>query len=234
MNAAPGTIRIGMIATGFFALTLALIVLQPGPRQTHEFVEEPRAVTRVDADLVALPAAPQKTPEHEETAVPTAAVAPPETPAPRPVAQVIRDVTEAAARASSGAETAQRAATPGPSAQPELREMSWSILESLNAQNGSRSAPGEPGSLLHTMVTRAMQDAPAEAPEVAQRMPQRAAASVVKPREYVVQRDDTLLVIAQRFYGDAAAYVRIFEANRDRLANPEDLRAGQVLVLPPR
>jgi LysM repeat protein len=50
---------------------------------------------------------------------------------------------------------------------------------------------------------------------------------------YVVQKNDTLISIARRFYGDAAMYRKIYEANRDVLASLNaTLYVGQTLRLP--
>jgi nucleoid-associated protein YgaU len=50
---------------------------------------------------------------------------------------------------------------------------------------------------------------------------------------YVVQKNDTLIGIARRFYGDAAMYRKIYEANRDVLSSLNaTLYVGQTLRLP--
>jgi nucleoid-associated protein YgaU len=49
---------------------------------------------------------------------------------------------------------------------------------------------------------------------------------------YRVESGDTLSAIAQRFYGDAGQYMRIFEANQDKLDNPDMIHPGQDLVIP--
>jgi nucleoid-associated protein YgaU len=49
---------------------------------------------------------------------------------------------------------------------------------------------------------------------------------------YNVVSGDSLSTIAQRFYGDANAYQKIFEANRDQLKDPDKIRPGQQLRLP--
>jgi len=50
---------------------------------------------------------------------------------------------------------------------------------------------------------------------------------------YVVQRNDTLIGIARRFYGDSAMYRKIYEANQDILSSPNaSLRVGVRLRLP--
>jgi LysM repeat protein len=49
---------------------------------------------------------------------------------------------------------------------------------------------------------------------------------------YVVQKGDTLSALAQRFYGKASLYMKIFEANRDVLSNPNLIKIGQKLRIP--
>lgn len=49
---------------------------------------------------------------------------------------------------------------------------------------------------------------------------------------YEVKAGDTLGAIAQRFYGKASLYPRIFEANRDILNNPDLIKVGQKLKIP--
>jgi nucleoid-associated protein YgaU len=49
---------------------------------------------------------------------------------------------------------------------------------------------------------------------------------------YSVQSGDTLSKISKRFYGDANKYMKIFEANRDTLSDPDKIKPGQVLKIP--
>ena len=49
---------------------------------------------------------------------------------------------------------------------------------------------------------------------------------------YTVQPGDTLSAIAQRFLGNASAYMDIFNINRDQLTDPDKIKPGQVLKLP--
>jgi nucleoid-associated protein YgaU len=51
--------------------------------------------------------------------------------------------------------------------------------------------------------------------------------------EYTVAPGDTLSGIAKKFYGSITFTDFLYDANRDRLANPDALRPGQVLVIPP-
>lgn len=52
-------------------------------------------------------------------------------------------------------------------------------------------------------------------------------------QSYTVQSGDTLSKISQRFYGNAHEYMRIFYANRNQLSDPDKIRAGQQLIIPP-
>jgi nucleoid-associated protein YgaU len=49
---------------------------------------------------------------------------------------------------------------------------------------------------------------------------------------YTVQPGDTLSKIAKARLGDANAYLKIFEANRDQLSDPNKIKPGQVLKIP--
>ena len=50
---------------------------------------------------------------------------------------------------------------------------------------------------------------------------------------YVVVRGDTLSTIAREFYGDAAKYLLIFNANRSVLDHPDKIYPGLSLIIPP-
>jgi NitT/TauT family transport system substrate-binding protein len=53
------------------------------------------------------------------------------------------------------------------------------------------------------------------------------------PGAYVVVAGDTLSRIALRFYNSSQKWVKIYEANRDTLKNPNYIYVGQNLVIPP-
>jgi nucleoid-associated protein YgaU len=59
-------------------------------------------------------------------------------------------------------------------------------------------------------------------------------AETVESPTYTVQSGDTLWKIAEEAYGSGAEYMKIFEANRDQLDNPDLIRPGQVLKIPPK
>jgi nucleoid-associated protein YgaU len=47
-----------------------------------------------------------------------------------------------------------------------------------------------------------------------------------------VQPGETLSKIAKQFYGNANAYMKIFDANKDQLSDPNKINVGQELVIP--
>ena len=49
-----------------------------------------------------------------------------------------------------------------------------------------------------------------------------------------VKSGDTLSKIAKEAYGDANAYMKIFEANKPMLSNPDKIYPGQMLRIPPK
>jgi len=59
-----------------------------------------------------------------------------------------------------------------------------------------------------------------------------ASAQSSAPVFYEVRAADTLSRISARVYGDASAWERIYDANRDLLATPEALSPGMSLVIP--
>lgn len=56
--------------------------------------------------------------------------------------------------------------------------------------------------------------------------------SAMEQRTHEVATGETLTHIAQRYYGDASKYNRIFEANRDQLNDPDKIKVGQKLKIP--
>jgi nucleoid-associated protein YgaU len=51
-------------------------------------------------------------------------------------------------------------------------------------------------------------------------------------QSYSVKSGDTLSKISKQFYGDANKYMKIYEANRDTLSDPDKIKPGQVLKIP--
>ena len=54
----------------------------------------------------------------------------------------------------------------------------------------------------------------------------------VEVNYYTVKPGDTLAGIAGKVYNDRTAWRRIYQANRDKLANPNALQVGQKIIIP--
>ena len=67
----------------------------------------------------------------------------------------------------------------------------------------------------------------AKAPE-----PEPVVEEVSAERFYEVVSGDSLGAISQKYYGKASDYMKIFEANRDILDNPDLIKVGQKLRIP--
>lgn len=59
-----------------------------------------------------------------------------------------------------------------------------------------------------------------------------AAAAQAAAKTYTVKAGDTLSAIAKQHLGNANAYMKIFELNKDQLTDPDKIKPGQVLRLP--
>ncbi|MBV9105854.1 MAG: LysM peptidoglycan-binding domain-containing protein [Verrucomicrobia bacterium] len=53
-----------------------------------------------------------------------------------------------------------------------------------------------------------------------------------KVRTYVVQSGDTLVSISKKFYQTPARWKDVLDANQNQLSNPDELKAGQTIILP--
>ena len=66
-----------------------------------------------------------------------------------------------------------------------------------------------------------LSDAPAPKPQTAPTL-----------RIHKVVAGDTLSKIAKKYYGKAGDYMKIFEANKDKLKDPDKIFPGQDLIIP--
>ncbi len=85
-------------------------------------------------------------------------------------------------------------------------------------------------------ITVSAQAQPAAAPQAGAQRTMSAGAGggpQAQPEVYTVQAGDSLSKIAQRYYGDAGQYMKIFQANRDKINDPNMIHPGQQLVIPP-
>lgn len=60
----------------------------------------------------------------------------------------------------------------------------------------------------------------------------RPATTAPKVRTYSVKKGDTLWGIAKKYYGNGAKYPTIYNANKDKIKNPNLIYVGQVFTIP--
>lgn len=109
----------------------------------------------------------------------------------------------------------------------------------VNVPNALRTSDGrvDTGTLIRE-IARSEAGAPALPDEIVVGGPGvevrvvREAGGTIQHHFYTVQEGDSLGAIAQSFYGDAALYRKIFQANRRILSSPNLIRAGQRLTIP--
>lgn len=51
---------------------------------------------------------------------------------------------------------------------------------------------------------------------------------------YKIQKGDTLSVLAEKHLGSSRRYMEIYDANRDKLRNPDDIQVGMTIRIPAR
>lgn len=79
---------------------------------------------------------------------------------------------------------------------------------------------------------------PAGEPKVAAAAPKApaagatAAAATAGDRIHMVAKGDTLSALAKKYYGDGNKYMKIFDANKDQLKDPDKIQVGQKLRIP--
>lgn len=61
---------------------------------------------------------------------------------------------------------------------------------------------------------------------------ERDASTAPTAETHTVQAGDTLWALAAKYYGDGAQYTKIYEANTDKISNPNLIYVGQELTIP--
>lgn len=95
------------------------------------------------------------------------------------------------------------------------------------------SAPAPEESPIVEPLTRAAEEPEAYAPATEGSPAVAESPESSAPTIYVVEKNDTLEKIARKVYGDFRKWPRIYKANRERIKNPNVLRTGLKLTIPP-
>jgi len=110
---------------------------------------------------------------------------------------------------------------------------STEMIEEGNGEEGSGVAGPSPSPPSVIRPSVALLPTPAEvipAVSTEENAPESAPAAEVN--HYTVKPGDTLAGIAEKVYGSRKAWKRIYQSNRDKLANPNALQVGQELIIP--
>ena len=107
----------------------------------------------------------------------------------------------------------------------EITGQADSIASKQNAIKAITSKVGDAG--LVNKIEVVQQKAPQPTPAAAAPGAQPAAG-----RTHKVAKGETLSHIAQKYYGKASEYNRIFEANKDQIKDPNKIREGMTIKIP--
>jgi len=72
----------------------------------------------------------------------------------------------------------------------------------------------------------------ADAPQIASGGTKESGKGLGEAKTYVVKSGDTLSKISKEVYGDSKKYMEIFNANKDKLSDPDKISVGQELKIP--
>ena len=101
------------------------------------------------------------------------------------------------------------------------------MRERLRREAEERTSKAKPSS-------HAVEDSETRAAAMREKLQREAEERVAKakPRSYVVKAGDSLSKIAKEVLGDASRWTEIFEANKDKIKDPNVISPGQELRLP--
>ncbi|MGB7318517.1 MAG: LysM domain-containing protein [Planktotalea sp.] len=254
----------------FFALaTVLVIVLQPGPRPSYVYEQSENALRETSRNEVDVLNEPKATPALQAPDEVISRLKAAARPAPaikqaEPTSNLAPGGSltrlQAALDASLGTNSVTSDADPEPvttvqtapepirpvaqtmyqAVEPELRDMSWQTLNTLNSLGHKTKGPGQEGSLLNSIVRRSMgqvgnqptapvTSAVRAVPAPAQPALRTSAVQSGAKKSYVVASGDTLALIAIKLYGSALATDKLLSENPVLRQNPDALRIGQVL-----
>ena len=113
-----------------------------------------------------------------------------------------------------------------------LGTLSKIILGGLGVAGATMAAKAVASKFGHDDEEPELADAAAPMGNPSAAAPSAASAPEAQVRTYTVVSGDTLSKIAKQYYGDANDWPKIFDANRDKLSNPDRINVGQVLRIP--
>jgi nucleoid-associated protein YgaU len=98
-------------------------------------------------------------------------------------------------------------------------------IENLMPQQMPATAPSKPAAEVRPPAMLAVHEAPPQPKDQYAPAPKSA-------RVHTVQAGETLFSIARQYYGDQRQWRRIYQANKNRLQDPQNVRVGMKLIVP--
>lgn len=134
------------------------------------------------------------------------------------------------------ARLARQEAKPDAKPEPKLAAASEDrpeIVAALPSAKSAERAPSRPRAM-GAAKPKPMARSPDAPTTVASASPAEAFTPASQPGARVIARGDSLWALSRLAYGDGARYAVIFNANRDKIHNPNLIYPGQTFVMPPR
>ncbi|MBK5260826.1 MAG: LysM peptidoglycan-binding domain-containing protein [Thermoanaerobaculia bacterium] len=111
----------------------------------------------------------------------------------------------------------------------EIHGQADSIAAKQNAMKAITEKAGDAGLVNKIEIVR---DQNAAHPQPSGMAGSGPAAAAGQAKMHTVKKGETLTHIAQSYYGKASEYKKIFEANRDKLTDPDKIKEGMTLRIP--
>lgn len=162
-------------------------------------------------------------------------------------AQAVKAANEAAEKAIAAAnEAAEKAiAAAEKSAKQAMEYADQAAQKSIDAANRAIAAANEAAEKAITASNKALAacdqvlaelgrvKATIQAKELEPVLPEEPKGKeIVSGKSYTVKKGDTLSIISRKFYGDSKQWKKIYEANRNKIKNPNILIPGTDLIIP--
>jgi nucleoid-associated protein YgaU len=108
------------------------------------------------------------------------------------------------------------------------------ITEPVETPPASNSAPAAPAASDNAQPAATTPVVPVvgDQPEAAATAPAAQNGGNMQAQTYTVQKDDTLQKISKKLFGSYGKWYKIYEANKDKIKNPNILKPGTVLTVP--
>ncbi|HYF62100.1 MAG TPA: LysM peptidoglycan-binding domain-containing protein [Herpetosiphonaceae bacterium] len=148
---------------------------------------------------------------------------------------VIGSVNNAVEEARKRAEEAQNAAKPKPQSAGSKPNNPFSAQQQSAKPQAAPAGPPKPAAPDNSAQEAELQRLRDRVSELERQHSAEAApppAPAPQQRTYTVQPGDSMRRIAERFYGDEMKWKRIYEANRDKIKNPDLIHPGQEFIIP--